>query len=253
VNINTSWIVGGFVLLLALAGGLFWLSGPHDPAHAVETKVATKEAPAVAATPPAVCVPKGTFDVSAEDFAVGDAKAPITIVEFLSQTCAHCAAFHAEAFPKLNATYIKKGIVRLVVRDFQRNQVDMAASVVGRCLGRESFLKFTDSLLENQPTWLARPDQDIRAGLKDMAQRAGMSGEAFEVCLKQEAEAKRLLAISIQAQKDYCIEGTPTFLLNGKKLDEVGTFEELDAYIQAEIKAKAPKSDTAPGKTKPQR
>ncbi|MBP6011025.1 MAG: DsbA family protein [Alphaproteobacteria bacterium] len=249
MTINTSWIVGGLILLLALAGGLFWLSGPSTPPQAAEAKVATKEAPPVAAeTQPAACVEKGTFEVATDDFVVGDAKAPITLVEFFSQTCSHCAEFHKEAFPKLNETYIKKGLVRLVLRDFQRNQVDVAASVVGRCLGREGFVKFTDSLLERQAEWLERPDQDIRLGLKEMAKRAGLADKEFEACMKQEDQAKQLLAKSMQAQKDYCIEGTPTLLLNGKKIENATTFDELDAYIQAEIKKQAMKSDKPPAK-----
>lgn len=250
MNINTSWIVGGLVLLLALAGGLFWLSGPSTPPQAAEGKVATKEAPpAAAATQPAACVEKGTFEVEADDFVVGDAKAPITLVEFFSQTCSHCAAFRTETFPKLYETYIKKGVVRLVLRDFQRNQVDIAASVVGRCLGREGFVKFTDTLLERQAEWLERPDQDIRLGLKEMAKSAGLADKDFEACMKQEDQAKQLLAKSIKAQKDYCIEGTPTLLLNGKKIENATTFDELDAYVQAEIKANAPAA--APTKATP--
>ena len=238
MNIKTSWIAGGVVLLLALTGALFWLSAPRDlPASDKPPAQKVAAAPVAETAPePVACVAKTTYEVSADDFTIGDAKAPVTIVEFFSQTCSHCAAFHAEVFPQLNEKYIEKGLARLVLRDFQRNKIDLAASIVGRCLGRDKFIKFTDSLLEQQPVWRGREDQDIRQGLKDMAIQAGMKAEAFESCMTKEAEAKRLLDATIKAKADYCIEGTPTLLINGKKVGETPSVADFLAMIDAELK-----------------
>lgn len=247
MDIKTSWIIGGVVLLLALTGGLFWLSAPRDLPPS-DQPPAQKVAPtpvAAAAPEPAQCIAKTGYDVAADDFVIGDAKAPITVVEFFSQTCSHCAAFHTEVFPQLNDKYIRKGLVRLVLRDFQRNKVDLAASVVGRCMGRDKFITFTDSLLEQQATWMGRPDQDIRQGLKDMALGAGMTADAFESCMTKEAEAKRLLDATVKAKTDYCIDGTPTLLINGKKVGEMPSIEEFLGLIDAELKALSAK-DAAP-------
>ena len=246
MEIKTSWIVGGVVLLLALTGGLFWLSAPRDVPVSDEPP-AKKVAPTpVAEAQPAACVPKDKYEVSADDFTIGDAKAPVTIVEFFSQTCSHCAAFHAEVFPQLNDKYIKTGLARLVLRDFQRNKVDLVASVIGRCMGRGSFIKFTDALLEQQSVWMGRPDQDVRQGLKDVALQMGMKADAFEACMQKEDEAKRLLDATIKAKNDYCIEGTPTLLINGKKVADAPSVEEFLGMIDAEVKALSAKDAAAP-------
>ena len=236
MNIKTSWIVGGVLLLLALAGGLFWLSAPREIPPSDEPPAQKVAAAPPTEAEPAACVAKTSYEVADDDFTIGDAKAPITVVEFFSQTCSHCAAFHAEVFPQLDAKYIKKGLVRLVLRDFHRNKIDLAASIVGRCLGRDGFIKFTDSLLEQQPVWMGREDQDIRQGLKDMALGAGMTAEAFESCMTKEAEAKRLLDATIKAKNDYCIEGTPTLLINGKKAPETPSIADFLGLIDAELK-----------------
>ncbi len=123
------------------------------------------------------CVPKTEVTVSDEDYVIGDKKAPVTLVEYLSQTCSHCAEFRREEIPKIEETYVKTGLVRIVFRELHRNNVDVAASVLGRCLGRDAFLPFTDMLLAQQQVWMMREDQDIIAGLKDMARRAGMSSD----------------------------------------------------------------------------
>jgi protein-disulfide isomerase len=184
------------------------------------------------------CKPIETVTVSEDDFTIGDAKAPITLVEYASQTCSVCAAFQRDALPTIKATYIETGLVRLVFRDFQRNRVDLAASVLGRCMGREAFMPFTDLLLENQDVWMHRADQDVVAGLREMTRRAGMTNEDFDACMKNEDQAKRLVETRDKAVKDYCVEGTPTFLLNGKKINLKGSpLEAMDKRLRDEMKA----------------
>ncbi|MFN0023518.1 MAG: thioredoxin domain-containing protein [Parvularculaceae bacterium] len=218
----------GALAVILLGGGAYWFmqSAPGEPAKG--------DVPVVADA--GTCTPK-PIAVTADDFTVGDASAPITIVEYFSQTCGACARFHSETFPKLNEAYIKTGVVRLVLRDYQRNSVDLAASVIGRCLARDSFLPFTNLLLEEQQTWMGREDQNIREGLKEMAKRAGMSADDFETCMKKEDEAKKLAAAAEQATKDYCIGGTPSLFLNGKKLEKAAAFDVLEAHIKDEMKA----------------
>jgi protein-disulfide isomerase len=225
-NLNRPLVIAGGIGALFVSGGLsFWLvSGAADQvASGVDA---------------GSCKPIETVAVSDDDFTLGDAKAPITLVEYASQTCGACASFNRDVFPKIEETYIKTGLVRFVFRDFQRNRVDLAASVLGRCLGRDAFIPFTDLLFANQDTWMNREDQDAVAGLKEMTRRAGMTNEDFDSCLKKEDDAKRLIEIRDKAKNDYCLEGTPTFLLNGKKLDlKGGPPDGLDRHLSAELKA----------------
>lgn len=234
-------IAGGAVAaVLLLGGGAYWMAHQKAPAaEAPKGETPTAEAE--------VCVPKAVT-VSADDYVLGKAYAPITIIEYFSQTCSHCAEFRKLTVPKLEEAYIKTGVVKLVLRDFQRNQADLAASVIARCMGRASFIPFADLLLEEQETWLGREDQDPRAGLKDMAKRSGMSGDDFEACLKKEDEAKKLLAARERTLKETCLSGTPTLFMNGRKLEKAMEFDVLDGLIKDEMKALSitmPKSEAA--------
>jgi len=221
-------LVGGGVALLLLAGGGAWYLTQ-------ETK--DEEAVAAAEFDPETCVPETKVTVTDEDFIIGDKNAPVTLVEYLSQTCSHCADFRATEIPKLEETFVKTGKVRIVFRELHRNNADVVASVLGRCLGREGFLPFTDMLLANQRTWMLREDNDVVAGLREMARRAGMSNEDFETCLKQQDVATKLAKASQNDVRKYCMTGTPTLLLNGRKIEgENIAFAKLDEAIRAELK-----------------
>lgn len=221
---------GGVALLLLLGGGAWYLTqGPKD---AEEEETAAAEA-----FDPNNCVPETKVTVTADDFIIGDKNAPVTLVEYLSQTCSHCADFRATEIPKIEETFVKTGKVRIVFRELHRSNVDVAASVLGRCLGRDGFLPFTDMLLANQPTWMLREDNDVVAGLREMARRAGMSGEDFETCLKKQDLAMKLAKASQNDVRKYCMTGTPTLLLNGRKIEgENIAFAKLDEAIRAELK-----------------
>lgn len=228
MKIDTQYLVAGIAAVVVVLGGLaYWLlSGSSNPTDQVAAEINS-----------GTCKPIETVAITPDDFTFGKADAPLTIVEYASQTCSHCADFRREVFPKLEENYIKTGKLRFVFREFQRNRIDLAASVLGRCLGRDAFIPFTDMLFENQATWMMREDQDIIAGLRDMTRRAGMSNQDFEACMKKEAEAKRLSDIRDKAMKDYCLEATPTLILNGKKLGSEGTsYEGLDGLLTAELK-----------------
>ena len=214
---------GGVVLALLLGGGGYYFA----------TQTSVDEIPVVTDD----CVPKTTVAVTDDDYIIGDKNAPVTLVEYLSQTCSHCAEFSRNEVPKLEEMYVKSGKLRIVFRELHRSQIDLAASVLGRCLGREGFLPFTNMLLENQQTWMMREDNDIIEGLREMARRAGMSSTEFDACMKKQDLAKELYKMSSQGAKDYCITGTPTLLLNGRKLEGLNTaFEKLDAAIREELK-----------------
>ncbi len=218
-------LIGGAVGVLAVVGGLsYWLMGGGEPTDTAEVIDES-------------CVPITNVTVSDEDYIIGDKNAPVTLVEYLSQTCSHCAEFRRDEIPKIEEAYVKTGKLRIVFREMHRNNIDVAASVLGRCLGRDAFLPFTDMLLEQQSVWMMRDDQDVIAGLKEMARRAGMSSGDFDACLKKQDLATALAKASSKAAKDYCITGTPTLLLNGKKIDGIGTsHEKLDASIREELK-----------------
>ncbi len=223
MKIDTRYLVaGGVAVLVLLAGLAYWIWGRGSG----ETPVAAGE-----------CKPKETFEVTAADYTLGKADAPLTVIEYASMTCPHCARFTRDVFPLFKENYVDKGYVRYVFREFPLDRVALAASVVGRCLQRDAYLPYVELMYGEIENW-ARQD-DPRAAIKEMARRAGMSGDDFEKCMSKEDDAKKIVAAQDVAVKDYCINGTPYFLMNGKKLanGEIA-WSELDEKLRAELKTK---------------
>jgi len=225
ITVELPYLAGGAIGALIVLGALgYWLwILPHQD----ESEIAGGP-----------CTPKETFEVTADDYAKGDPKAPITIIEYASMTCPHCARFNTNVLPLIESNFVDKGYVRYVFREFPLDSVAMTVSVVGRCLGRDAYLPFVALMYEQQQTWASPDNPDLRGAIKEMARRAGMSGDAFEQCLSGgQKDAEKITAIQKTAVKDYCVAGTPTFLMNGKALasGEV-PFAEVDAKIRAELK-----------------
>ena len=222
--VDNRLLAGGGVAALALVAGLgYWIfgTGPTAP-----TQTASGE-----------CKQKEKFEITAADHTLGKADAPVTIVEYASMTCPHCARFTNDVFPLLKKDYIDTGYVRYVFREFPLDRVALAASVAGRCLAHDAYLPYVEMMYGEIETW--GRSEDPRAAIKEMARRAGMSGEDFEKCMSNEDDAKKIVAIQKTAMEDYCVGGTPTFFMNGKKLasGEIAYFE-VDEKLRAELKAK---------------
>ncbi|MDZ4868943.1 MAG: thioredoxin domain-containing protein [Alphaproteobacteria bacterium] len=230
MKVDTPYLIAGAIGLLAVLAGLaFWIwgGGSADPTKPTQT-AANGE-----------CVAKETYEVTANDYVLGKADAPLTIIEYASMTCIHCARFSREVYPTLKADYIDKGYVRYVFREFPLDEVALTASVVGRCLARDQYLSYVELMYHELENWAQPADNNLRGSIKEMARRAGMSGDDFEKCLSTEEDAKKVVEIRTKANADYCISGTPYFLLDGKKLasGEI-PWSELDDKLRAALKAK---------------
>jgi protein-disulfide isomerase len=145
---------------------------------------------------------------------LGPADAKVTIIEYASASCPHCAKFHKEAFPVLKKDYIDPGKVRFILREFPHNQAGLAAFMVARCAPKEKYFPILDAIFETQDSWLKQPAD----GLYKIAQMAGFTRAAFDACLKNEAVAKGILAVRDKGANELGIQGVPTFFINGEKL-----------------------------------
>src|SRR5262245_46064913 len=117
------------------------------------------------------------------DMALGDEKAPVTIIEYASMTCPHCAAFHATTYPELKKRYIHTGKVRFIFREFPLDQLALAAFLIARCAGPDKYFPMIDTLFQQQKEWLV---QKPLAPLLAIAKQAGMSEQAFNECLQNQ-------------------------------------------------------------------
>lgn len=161
------------------------------------------------------------------DMAMGPENAKVTVVEYASASCPHCANFYKTTFPDLKKDYIDTGKIRFIFREFPHDQPALAAFMVARCAPKEKYFPLIDMFFEQQDTWLAAPLE----GLQKIAQLAGFTKESFDACLKNEAVAKGILAVRDQAGKDFGVDSIPTFFINGELLKGETSIEEFRKKI----------------------
>ena len=156
---------------------------------------------------------------AAEDIVLGNADAPLTIVEYASFTCSHCGAFHRDVFPKLKAEYVDTGKVRFIQRDIYFDAVALWAGILSRCEpGR--FYTVGGMILDEQADWLKSnaSGEDLAEGLRKIGLRAGMDGEAIQACWDDRGFVEALVgAFQTNAEADK-IDATPTFIIGGQKV-----------------------------------
>ena len=164
----------------------------------------------------------------------GAANAPITIIEYASMTCSHCAHFHEATYPTLKSKYIDTGKVRFVLREFPFDPVAVAGFMVARCAGdkREAMIGL---LFSQQKNW-AFSDKPLQ-GLTALVKQTGMSQEKFDACLQDKALYANVNQVFEKASKQFKVDSTPTFFINGKKVSGALSPEELDKQLEPLLKS----------------
>lgn len=150
------------------------------------------------------------------DKMIGDPKAPVTIVEYASITCPHCAVFHIESYPELKKNYIDTGKVKLIFREFPTQPAKIAISgfMLAHCAG-DRYFPFINALFEQQQQWRFDPYQ----GFLRIAKQAGMSQQSFEKCLEDGKLAGEIENVAKRGAEKFGVESTPTFFINGTKVE----------------------------------
>ena len=165
-----------------------------------------------------------------DDRVLGEADAPVTIIEYASLTCPHCASFHRETLPTLKSEYIDKGQVRLVFRDFPLDQRALRASMLARCMPEDRYFSMLDVLFRTQADWATA--EDPMAALSQIARLGGMSQEGFNRCMADEAMVERILTGLQTGQSEFDIRSTPSFIVDGEKHAGALSFEQFDEILK---------------------
>ncbi|OYW78999.1 MAG: disulfide bond formation protein DsbA [Asticcacaulis sp. 32-58-5] len=180
------------------------------------------------------CSKSGGDSVKSDDMVMGSDTAPITLIEYASVTCSHCAQFNETVFPDIKKNYIDTGKVKYIFREFLTppNDVSAAGVLLARCAGDDKYFQVIDSVMRSQREIFETGD--AKGVLLRIAKTAGISDEKFNTCVTDEAGLKRINANMESAIKEHNISGTPTFLINGKKYDyKGGDIKEFDAAFAA--------------------
>jgi protein-disulfide isomerase len=161
--------------------------------------------------------------------ALGDAKAPVTVIEYASLTCPHCARFAREVFPRLDEQYIRTGKVRFILRELPWDALSAGAFALAHCVGKDKYFTAVDKLFQSQETWLVdQPVGPLRAMFADF----GLSEAAFNACVDDQKVVDGITWVRDRAFKELNVKATPTFFINGKMYIGAMSFDELDKIIR---------------------
>ena len=159
------------------------------------------------------------LNLTENDFIIGNDNAPITIIEYASMSCSHCANFHNNTLPDLKEEYIDTGKVKYVFRDFPYNYPALLGSMVMRCIPSEVRYDYMNALYKLQNMWVVRENVITRQELYKIMQTGGMTKENFDTCLSNVDLENKILQEVIAAQNEFDIRSTPSFLINGDLLE----------------------------------
>ena len=175
--------------------------------------------------------------VSLPDMALGPKDATVTITEYASMTCPHCAAFNEQVFPQIKKEYIDTGKVRYVFREFPLDIKAAAGSMLSRCIANgdaQKYFAVTDMLFRSQNDWVMKNTQET---LTRIGKQAGLSQQQVEACLKDQALLDKIAADQKYASDVLKVDSTPTFFINGEKIKGETSFEEFAKKINPLLKS----------------
>ena len=169
--------------------------------------------------------------VAPDEHILGAADAPITIIEYSSLTCPHCASFHRETLPELKENWIETGKARLVYRHYPLDRLALRAAMVAECLDGQRYFSFLDLLFKQQQRW-ARADDPIDA-LSRLARMGGVGPDDFQTCVQDEPTARRILERQVAARNTFDVSSTPTFIIEGQKVSGAQPYSEFEDILES--------------------
>jgi len=169
--------------------------------------------------------------------ALGPKDAAVTITEYASMTCPHCAAFNEQVFPKIKTEYIDTGKVRYIFREFPLDIKAAAGSMLSRCIAKDDAAKYfavTDMLFRQQNDWVMKNTTET---LTRIGKQAGLTQQQVEACLKDQALLDKIAADQKYASDVLKVDSTPTFFINGEKIKGEASFDEFAKKINPLLKS----------------
>lgn len=213
---NILIVGGGAVAVAVIAAAVYFGTRPAAPGMA----------PVAMAAKPADA--KSLLSVQPGDHVMGDAKAPIIMIEYASLTCPHCAAFNTMVLPDIEKKWVATGKVKLIYRDFPLDQVATKAAQLAECAGNDKYYAVLDMIFRGQNIWAAA--QDPIAELSKSLRIAGMGENEVKACLANDAVATGVIA-DYRGGETLGVNSTPTIFVNGEQFKGARSFEEFDALF----------------------
>jgi len=184
-----------------------------------------------AAPQPLLADAQTVLQITADDRILGNPDAPITIIEYASLTCPHCAHFTNDVLPEIKKEWIDTGKAKLVLRDFPLDEPALRAAMIARCAPPDRYYAFADTFFATQEKWVRTAD--YHDALARLAKLGGMSKDEFDTCLKNTELENKIVEGRLTASKDLEVNSTPTFFINGTKLTGAPTAEEFNKQLSS--------------------
>ena len=210
---NILIVAGGVVAVAAIVAGVWFGTRTSSPAAAPQAAAQTADKTTL-------------LQVQPNDHVLGDPKAPITLIEYASLTCPHCAHFSVAVLPELKKKWIDTGKVKLIYRDFPLDQTALKAAQLAECAGKDKYFGVIDMIFETQPKWATASDP--MAELGKSLRIAGMGESEVKACLANDAVANGVVA-DYRGGETLGVNSTPTLFINGTEFKGARSVEEMDA------------------------
>ncbi|MEJ1157818.1 DsbA family protein [Prosthecomicrobium sp. N25] len=166
--------------------------------------------------------------------ALGKEDAPVTVIEYASMTCGHCAAFHKSVYPYLKSTYIDTGKVRLILREFPLDPLAAAVFMLARCAPEDKYFDMVSLFFEQQTAW-TRTDQPVDA-LFNLSKQVGFTQDSFKQCLTNQSLLDGVNAVKDRGADKFKVNATPTFFVNGQRAKDFQSIEGVDKTLAPFLK-----------------
>ena len=177
----------------------------------------------------------GAEPVIRPDFVLGQADAPIELIEYASYTCPHCATFHAQVFPQLKANYIDTGKVKFIHREVYFDKFGLWAGMVAQCAGEMRYYGVAGMIYDTQEEWIGNGDAGaIADNLRKIGAKAGLSPAELDACMNDGAMAQSMVATYQKNAEADDVQATPTLIIDGEKHSNM-TYDELAAILDAKL------------------
>jgi protein-disulfide isomerase len=212
-------IAGVVVVVAGIAGFLAWQHYQSSAAPAANAGTAPEDMNPIK-SPLAQAQPDDTVE--------GDANAPITMIEYSSLSCPHCARFQKDVLPEIKKDFIDTGKVKLIQRDFPLNKPAVQAAQLAHCAGPMRYFALVDVLFKTQDQWLT---DDAVEKLATIAATAGMDRPTFDACLANKDIEAKIVATRKAGEDAFQVNATPTFIINGVKREGEQTYDDLKALF----------------------
>jgi protein-disulfide isomerase len=165
---------------------------------------------------------------------LGKDDAPVTVIEYASMTCGHCAAFHTNTYPEFKKRYVDTGKVRYILREFPLDPLAAGAFMLARCAGKDKYFPLVETLFQQQRNWVVqKPIEPLFA----IARQAGFTQETFDACLKDQKMLDGIEWVRARGSEKFRVDSTPTFFINGKIYKGALSIEDLAKAIDPLLKS----------------